>query len=86
MTPKSIRLSEALDSRIKEAAGLTGLSDNDVIKLALDAGLRWLAKNDWDIHSGIFSQKDMEELLQSIREAVVRIRRDETDKSKKDRK
>lgn len=38
-TPKSIRLTEELDEEVRRTAAETGLSEQDVIRLALRRGL-----------------------------------------------
>lgn len=65
MNPISIRLSEALDARINAAASATGLSRNDIIKLSIDAGLKWMERNHYDTTRPL-SDESQKELLTDI--------------------
>lgn len=55
---------DSLMNRLDKAVTQTGLSKNDIIKLALDIGLRILADNGYDLTKGVPS-REMEDFLKA---------------------
>ncbi len=66
MNPINIRLPEALLARITQAAEASDLSKNDIIKLALDAGLRWMERNQYDMTKPLSDESRLELLNEII--------------------
>ena len=81
-----IRLPNALLARIAEASNASGLSKNDIIKLALDIGLKILADNGYDLTKGIPSREMEEFYKQKIVEAYDDIVKDLLARTEKPRK
>jgi Ribbon-helix-helix protein, copG family len=66
MNPISIRISADLDARIERAAKKSGFSKNDIIKLTIDAGLKWLAANDYTLTGNANPQPLIDAILAAI--------------------
>jgi enolase len=81
-----IRLPNALMDRIEAAAAASALSKNDIIKLALDIGLKILADNGYDLTKGIPSREMEEFYKQKIVEAYDDIVQDLLARTGKPRK
>jgi hypothetical protein len=65
-----VRLHNALDAQLSKAADVSGLAKNDVLKLALDIGLKILADNGYDLTKGVPSREMEEFLKKTILELV----------------
>jgi predicted DNA-binding protein len=65
-TQTQIRLPDTIYNRIEAAAKASGLSKNDIIKMALDAGLRLIEANDYDIAKPITNKPFLDNLFEII--------------------
>ncbi len=73
MNPISLRISEALDARVEAAAKASGLSKQDIMKLAMDAGLKWLANNSYDVTREIQAVDLIGTLHQLVHEVIPQL-------------
>lgn len=62
MAQTQVRLPDVLMERITTASKKASMSKNDIIKLALEAGLKWLAEKDYDLTKSTETELLVEEL------------------------
>jgi len=65
-----VRLHNALDAQLTKAADAAGLAKNDILKIALEAGLKILADNNYDLTKGVPSREMEDFLKKTILEMV----------------
>lgn len=73
MAQTQIRFDDALFERITTAHEKTGISKNDIIRLTIEAGLKWLEANDYDLTASMDAQPLLDELMEVIEAAAARL-------------
>ncbi len=69
MAQLQIRFPDDLMARISAAANQTHLSKNDVIRLCIEAGLKWMAHNNYNLTA----TADPQPLIDEIKRALEKL-------------
>lgn len=83
MAQLQIRFPDQLMERVNRASEASGLSKNDIIKLALQSGLTWMERNNYDLTQPLTDESrsallaeiisQLQSLLQTAEHRIIRM-------------